>query len=185
MPTQTEAINRTHTSRQPTFVLMSCLLVSCALAPAAFAAGNPGAHEHGQARLQMVLENNQIDLIFTSPAYNLAGFEYQARTDGEKKRLAEIDHWLATTPLINSVPGACTIAVVTVEPGDHGGTHRDYEIAQQLTCDGISSSGTFTSPLPGRFPGLEELTIEWVGPDGQGSTLITPESRTFSLNHSS
>jgi hypothetical protein len=84
MPTQTEAINRTHTSRQPTFVLMSCLLVSCALAPAAFAAGNPGAHEHGQARLQMVLENNQIDPPTTWPVLNTRPARMERKNDWRK-----------------------------------------------------------------------------------------------------
>lgn len=217
MPVYTETIKQTHTSRHSSsrfpFSFLGCLLASCALAPAAFAAESPGAHEHGQARLQMALENNRIDLIFTSPAYNLAGFEYEARTGEEKKLLADINQWLETTPLVNTNDGACTVAAVTIKLGgdekshdghddhgddhhhdkhhdekhhhDNGETHRDYEVTQQLTCKGLSESGTFTSMLPERFPELEKLAIEWVGPGGQGSTMMTPESRTFSLNHSS
>lgn len=208
MPIDRKTINQTQTSRHSGYRIVGCLLASCALAPAAFAAESLGAHEHGQARLQMALENNQIDLIFTSPAYNLAGFEYEARTKEEKKLLADIHRWLETTPLINTSSGACTVAAVTVELGgddkSHGGhdhhkdghhhdkhqgdhqdggeTHRDYEVTQQLACEGISVNDTFTSPLPERFPELEKLTIEWVGPSGQGSTVMTPESRTFGLS---
>lgn len=211
-----KTVDQTRASRHPSpgfpfsfpSRFLGCLLASCALAPAASAAQSLDAHEHGQARMQIALENNQVDLIFTSPAYNLAGFEHEARTDEEKKLLVDIHHWLETTPLINTDSGACTVAAVTVKLGgdekshhghddddhhedrhdDHSeeeSTHRDFEVTQQLTCMGMSGNAALTSPLPGRFPELEELTIEWAGPSGQGSTLMTPESGTFSLNHSS
>lgn len=170
------------------------LIATCSLAPIAQAADNPGAHEHGQAQLQMAMENNQIDIIFTSPAYNLAGFEHQARTDDEVKRLAGIQQWLETTPLIDTAANACRIMVASVQLGDgehehdhhdeHQGEeagHRDYQVAQQLNCQDASTADILTSPLPGRFPELEALTIEWVGPSGQGSTLMTPSTPTFTL----
>lgn len=189
-----KTIKRTHANRPSgcgsPFRFPGCVLASCTtLASLALAAENPGAHEHGQARLRMALENSRIDLMFTSPAYNLAGFEYEARTDDENRLLTDINHWLASTPLINNVSGACTVAAVTVELGggekSHQGdeaTHRDYDVAQHLTCEGISASDIFQSPLTARFPELEELTIEWAGPGGQGSTVITPESRSFSMS---
>lgn len=205
------------------------LLAGCLLAPAALAADNPGAHEHGQARLQMALEGNRIDLMLSSPAYNLAGFEHQARTDEQKQQLADIRQWLQTTPLINTEAGNCRVSDATVqlgkETGSHHGhshhqkhhkdgehhhkehhhkkhhhdeghhaghhddkhhsdeaSHRDYEVAQQLACDGITNGDGFTSPLPGRFPELQQLAIEWVGPSGQGSTLITGPGQSFTLS---
>lgn len=169
------------------------LIATCSLAPIAQAADNPGAHEHGQAQLQMAMENNKIDIIFTSPAYNLAGFEHQARTDDEVKRLADIQQWLETTPLINTAANACSIKVASVQLGDdehdhhdeHQGEesrHRDYQVAQRLNCQGAITAATLTSPLPGRFPELEALTIEWAGPSGQGSTLMTPSTPTFTLS---
>ncbi|HEY9119279.1 MAG TPA: hypothetical protein VIN33_05955, partial [Marinobacter sp.] len=52
-------------SRTQRFLLTGYLLTACGL-PAAYGAGNPGTHEHGHALLQIALENNNIDLIFTS-----------------------------------------------------------------------------------------------------------------------
>lgn len=205
------------------------LIAACGLPALTLAADNPGAHEHGQARLQMAVEGSAIDLMFVSPAYNLAGFEHQARTDDEKKLLAEISHWLETVPLVNTDTGSCRVTSATVQLGGdtgaharhdhhekkyhedehqhedkhqhqehhHGGhhhkekhgdhhkeeaSHRDYEVAQQLVCDGITGSDTLTSALPERFPELEKLTVEWVGPAGQGSALITPSARRFTLD---
>jgi hypothetical protein len=160
------------------------------LAPAVFAADNPGTHEHGQAQLQMALENSNIELMFSSPAYNLAGFEHEARTDEQKKMLADIRQWLETTPLVNNGAGACRVAGVTVQLGDEGGshnhheeeTHRDYAVAQQLTCEGMAVGDTFSTPLPARFPELEALAVEWVGPSGQGSRMITGPGQSFKLS---
>lgn len=196
------------------FRLSGCLIITCALAPAALAADNPGAHEHGQAQLQMAIETRQIDLMFTSPAYNLAGFEHEARTDEQKKQLADIRQWLETTPLVNTEAGTCRMTAATVQLGEESGshqehdhheeshhddeehhqdekhdehqgeeeTHRDYEVAQQLNCEGMTAGATFTSPLPARFPELEELAVEWVGPSGQGSTVITQSGPSFTLS---
>jgi hypothetical protein len=168
-----------------------CLLATCALPAFALAADNPGAHEHGKAQLQMALEDTSIDLIFTSPAYNLAGFEHQARTPDEKKRLADIRDWLETMPLINTEAGTCRVKTASVQLGgeteshhDHHNdkaAHRDYEVTQQLRCEEIGSGEIFSSPLPRRFPELETLTIEWIAPTGQGSTLMTPSAVNFNL----
>lgn len=159
--------------------------------PVALAADNPGAHEHGQAQLQLVLSNNQIELMFTSPAYNLAGFEHQARTSQEKQRLADVHDWLKTTPLITRASGGCTITAAQVrlggEPhdhhnhGDHSSSHRDFEVTQQLNCEADADDGIFRSGLPARFPELEVLTVEWVGPSGQGSARVTSAAPTFRL----
>ncbi|WP_420389600.1 ZrgA family zinc uptake protein [Marinobacter sp.] len=47
---------------------IGCMIAACSLAPVALAADNPGAHEHGHARLQMAVEENRIDLMLNSPA---------------------------------------------------------------------------------------------------------------------
>ncbi len=206
MPSHQKTITRAHPDRPSASPFPGWVLAPCVLAPLAFAADNPGAHEHGQARLQMALENDRIELMLTSPAYNLVGFEYKARTEAEKKQLADTSQWLKTTPLINTGAGTCSVTSATVSLGgdqehhhhdDHDGhhhdhshdqhsgdktTHRDYEVTQQLSCAGIGPDQTLTTPLPERFPELETLTIEWVGPNGQGSTVVTSESRNFDLS---
>lgn len=184
-------------------IFSGCLIAaSCALIPLAIAADNPGAHEHGRAQLQIALEKDQIDLIFTSPAYNLAGFEHEARNENERNWLTEISHWLEQTPLVSPESGACRVTAASVQLGgktayhddddhhhhdhghdhDHESTHRDYEVTQQLSCSETDSGDAFTSPLPGRFPELETLTVEWVGPSGQGSAVMTSSDESFNLS---
>lgn len=196
---------------------LGCMVAACSLAPMALAADNPGAHEHGHARLQMAVEENRIDLMLNSPAYNLAGFEHGARTEAEKSRLADITRWLETTPLVNTAAADCRVTAAAVELGgedeNHGGethhghdehdhheaehhdeghhdeeyhgeaTHREYDVSQQLECNRIDADQEFTSALMERFEGMEELTVEWVSPSGQGSARLTPSNRAFTANN--
>jgi hypothetical protein len=102
---------------------------SALLALPAIASDNPGAHQHGHAELQAALDGNQIDLIFTSPAYNLLGFEHRARTDDQKALITETTEWLERTPLINTPDASCTVASVEVyhEAGGGSDDHHDHD----------------------------------------------------------
>lgn len=194
---------------------LGCLFATFSFAPAVLAADNPGAHVHGHARLQVAVEDNRIDLMLSSPAHNLAGFEHEARTEAQKNKLAEINHWLETSPLVNSPAADCRVTAAAVELGgeeeshgegdhhdhshdehdhhqdehhdhdDHHGeaTHREYTVSQQLECSSIGAGQSFASTLMERFEGMEELTVEWVSPSGQGSARLTSSNRTFSFSN--
>jgi hypothetical protein len=175
--------------------MTALLIATFALTQPAFGADNPGAHEHGSARLQMALEGSRVELMFTSPAYNLAGFEHEARTDEEKRKLADIRDWLKSNPLVNTEAGDCRVTATTVELGgknghdhedhhhhdghDEGTSHRDYDVSQRLICESSLGGQRFESPLMGRFPELQELTVEWVGATAQGSARLTSPDQGF------
>ena len=182
---------------------------SALMALSANASDNPGAHQHGHAELQVALDGNQIDLIFTSPAYNLLGFEHRARTDDQKALVKETEEWLEHTPLINTPDASCKVASAEVyhEAGDGSGDHHDhghgsnghdhhehnehehsegyghsdFEVTQVLNCTGLASAEALLIPLTERFPEIEDLGVQWVWSGGQGSTRLEQPERSFSL----
>ncbi|MEQ9545280.1 MAG: DUF2796 domain-containing protein [Marinobacter sp.] len=181
---------------------LSLSMASLLVAGPVFAGDNPGAHRHGYGQLQMAVQGDSIDLFFTSPAYNLAGFERQAQTPEEKARLAEILHWLGDNPLVDTVPGSCIVIAGAVHhsgPSDHQDEdhhhhddehnhdsedeegHREYEVSQQLKCTELTARQALSSSLKVRFPNLEVLTVEWVGEAGQGSIRLGEGESTFQL----
>lgn len=118
-------------SSSPIRLTLGYLLAACTLPALSYAANNPGAHEHGQARLQIAVEDTSIDLMLTSPAYNLAGFEHEARTDQEKEQLADVEQWLKSNPLVNSADASCRVIATAVElggeeSGESHGHHDDH-----------------------------------------------------------
>lgn len=185
----------------PPKTALSLGMASLLVAGPVFAGDNPGAHRHGYGQLQMAAQGDSIDLFFTSPAYNLAGFERQAQTPEEEARLAEISHWLGDNPLIDTAPGSCIVIAGAVHhggPSDHADEdhhhddehnhdsedeagHREYEVSQQLTCKALTAGQEFSSPLKVRFPNLEVLTVEWIGEAGQGSIRLGKGESTFQL----
>ncbi|PHQ25412.1 metal ABC transporter substrate-binding protein [Marinobacter guineae] len=161
------------------------------------ASDNPGTHQHGHAELQVAISNNQVDLIFTSPAYNLLGFEHEARTGEQEASVKETIAWLRTTPLVNTPESSCRIQDADVhyeantgdddhrdQGHDHDekpARHSDIEVSQSLTCSGLEGSNELTTPLTIRFPGLEHLSLEWVWPEGQGSGRLAQGESLFKL----
>ena len=52
--------------------------------------GTLGAHEHGVATLNVVLDGNTLELELDSPAMNLVGFEHAATRDTDKAKVAAV-----------------------------------------------------------------------------------------------
>ena len=157
------------------------------------ASDNPGAHQHGHAELQLAVDGNQIDLIFTSPAYNLLGFEHRARTDEQKALVTQTTAWLGETPLVDTPEASCTVmnAVVHHQAGgdDHGhghshdhkdeSSHSDFEVSQTLSCSRLDASEALSTPLTERFPEIEHLSVEWVWSGDQGSARLEHGETSF------
>ncbi|AOY89850.1 metal ABC transporter substrate-binding protein [Marinobacter salinus] len=181
----------------PAYIFAAAALT--ALPAMVYASDNPGAHQHGHAGLQVAVSGNQIDLIFTSPAYNLLGFEHKARTEAQKIRVKDTIAWLGDTPLVNTPESGCSLneADVHSDAGpdddngdhhdhghDHGeqpGSHSDIDVTQTLTCSGLEDSDELATPLTTRFPELEELSVEWVWSEGQGSVRLAQGESNFTL----
>ncbi len=74
--------------------------------------------------------------------------------------------------------------------GQHGGKHhghghddqaqhREFTVSQQLTCEGDLTS--LSTGLIQRFPGIEQLQVEWLGAEGQGSARLGTGDLEFSV----
>lgn len=144
------------------------------------------AHVHGEAHLQVALEGSTADLILRSPSANLLGFEHEPKTAEQENALRDAREWLKATPLVQTPDNDCKLAAGSVhfeqdarDDHNHGshdhdedqGRHSDVEVSQQLEC-GSNLADSLTTPLTGRFPGIEHLTVEWISSDGQGHTEL-------------
>ncbi|MHA7927133.1 MAG: ZrgA family zinc uptake protein [Marinobacter sp.] len=186
-------------------VTNAILAAAILTAGSTFASDNPGAHQHGHAELQLAIEGNQIDLIFTSPAYNLLGFEHRARTEEQKALVTQTTSWLGETPLVDTAEAGCKVmnAVVHHQAGDNdhghdhghahdhedkhadenGSTHSDFEVTQSLSCSRLDTSEVLSTPLTERFPEIEHLDVEWVWSGGQGAQELSHAESTFKLSN--
>ncbi|MDH0302302.1 MULTISPECIES: DUF2796 domain-containing protein [unclassified Pseudomonas] len=154
--------------------------------------GTLGAHEHGVAKLNAVLDGNTLELELDSPAMNLVGFEHAASTDADKAKVAAARQQLEQ-PLklfgVSPAAGCKEDAQALESPlfgdaahaddeGDaheHGHQHADVNAHYQLTC---ATPAKLTQidlgPLFKTFAQTQKINVQLIGPNGQKGVEATP-----------
>lgn len=168
-------------------LLAAALALACPAAGASELDGH-AAHEHGVAQLTVVLEDNRLELVLTSPADNLFGFEHAPRKPGEKAAVAAGMSHLRRAGLLQPSPEAhCRLADAHVDSPFSAGstnTHRDLEATYRLSCrDGRKLTHLDAGALFRTFPRLKRLRVDHALPGSQGSVLLTPSAPRAQLVH--
>ncbi|XZG71241.1 ZrgA family zinc uptake protein [Chitinibacteraceae bacterium HSL-7] len=147
-------------------MLARLLLLSTALVPAFSQAHDHGAHVHGAAEIEVVIDGNTIAVALESPADNLLGFEHAPKTDAQKKKLAAVTAQLQQPNSVLTVPAGCTAATPSVDmPAFKGGDHADIRAEYQLSC--TSRPESLTLALWKNFPRIERVKAAIAASDGQ------------------
>lgn len=159
--------------------------------------GSLGAHEHGVARLNAVLEGKTLELELQSPAMNLVGFEHAASTDADKAKVAAARKQLAQplnlfglakaagcketdqeldSPLFGDAPAKDD------DGDDDGHEHSEIHAHYQFTCDTPAQlTHLDLTTLFKTFPATQKIQVQLIGPSGQQGLEVTPShpSTTF------
>ena len=153
--------------------------------------GSLGAHEHGVARLNAVLDGATLELEFESPAMNLVGFEHAPSSDADKAKVAAARQQLEQplklfalasaagckeenqeleSPLFGNAPDAKD------DDGDgHAHGHSEIHAHYQLTCTTPAKLTQIDlSPLFKTFPQTQKVNVQLIAPNGQKGVEITP-----------
>ncbi|WP_372964656.1 DUF2796 domain-containing protein [Marinobacter sp.] len=182
--------------------IFSGMLALTLTSGAALAQQSLAAHQHGQAELQIAISGEHVEALLLSPAYNLLGFEHRPETPEQHHEVDAIARWLEQTAIVNTVGGLCSPVTSSLHtnwgheqmhesgaahPHDHHhddtqddeSGHSDVEVVQSLRCPGLKNSEQFETNLMARFPALEQLHVQWVGPQGQGSVRLNQGEARF------
>lgn len=156
---------------------------------------NPGAHEHGAALLDVVLEDRLLSIELHSPAINLVGFEHRPGNDAERAEAARARQALATPLALFGLPATarCTVSLSEQssplfaddaqhdhDAHEHGhedehGEHADIDARYRMTCadteqlEALDLTGFFET-----FPRTERLQVQLIGPNGQRGLQLEP-----------
>lgn len=160
---------------------------------------NAEPHVHGIAELQVAIEGRQADVIFTSPAANLVGFEHAPESDAQRRALEDATRFLQTRALLVDEAGSCTLVDAAVSSelldvgheeeahdehdddhheheeghGEHDDqrlTHSGFTVTQRLMCE--ESPLVLHTPLLERFERIESLRVQWIANATQGSVKL-------------
>lgn len=175
----------------------SLLALACVTLPVSTLAEDAhhhqSAHVHGEARLQVAIDGHSAEVILQSPAANLLGFEHAPKTTEQEAAVADARQWLTATPIVQTADKDCTIAASSVdheqsEEHEHEHEHEeerghsDFEVTQRIECDSELTDPLSTS-LMTRFPGIDHLSVDWLGAGGQGHTEVHSGEDAIHLEH--
>lgn len=155
-----------------------------------------GAHEHGVASLNMVVDGSAVALELDSPADNLLGFEYTPRSAEDIAKVKDVMALLEQADTLFLFPAAadCKLEKVELEAPQfdavkhaehkhddhkhkhehehdgehkHADTHADIEAHFHFQCSQPAALNQVEVALFEAFPGTEKLLLQAITPAGQ------------------
>lgn len=142
-----------------------------------------GAHEHGVAELELVVDGDLLAVDFETPLANLVGFERAPRSEAERRLLATTAERLHNPlGLVEPSPGAgCRVEAVELSWPDFGvsagGEHAEARASWRYRCAAPQALDRVVALLFDVYPQLHQLRVRWVGPRGQGSARLDSRQR--------
>jgi hypothetical protein len=153
------------------------------------------AHEHGTARLDVVVEQGRLSITFESPLDNLVGFEHAPRTDQQRSALARMAENLKAGEQLFKLPpaaGCKAERVAVTHPYQDAvkskntaekatGEHADVQATWEFACAKPAALDRIDVHLFDAFRGLKRIKTQTASPKGQGAATLTPPRRTVAF----
>jgi len=169
--------------------------------------GSLGAHEHGVARLNAVLDGQALELELDSPAMNLVGFEHMASSAADKAKVAAARKQLENPVALFNLPTAAGCKVSSQELNrplfgdkpeadhdddddatdgkgaaahEHHHDHSEIHAHYQFTCATPSAlSNLDLTQMFKTFPATQKIQVQLIGPSGQQGVDATATAATL------
>ena len=155
------------------------------------------AHRHGDAELAVVLDGNLIVIEFTTPLYNVLGFEHRPETETQKAAAVRAASQLSLGPELFrfSAPAKCReisrpqnirLFSGTADAHDHDDhhhddSHKDVLLQYEFSCEEIESLSKLDVKLFEFFEKLSELEVTYLGPSTQKQVVLKPSQTQLDI----
>lgn len=153
-----------------------------------------GAHVHGEGKLMIAQDGNQLEMEFVSPGMNLVGFEHPpanpAQTDAVNAAIATLKQPLRLfgfPPAAGCKPGKSDVHTSS-EHHEHEGTdhdaremHSEFSASYHLECANTSQLDHIGINIFKLFPGTRVIDVQSITDQGQKQADLTPDNATFNF----
>ena len=153
------------------------------------------AHEHGAARLDVVVDQGRLAISLESPLDNLVGFEHAPRDDRQRAALAQMTENLHAGERLFKLPPAagCKLERVAVaQPYQDAvknkssaekatSEHADVQATWEFVCAKPAALDRIDVQLFEVFRGVKRIRTQTVTAKGQGAATLTAARRTLAL----
>lgn len=152
----------------------------------AFAHAAP-AHVHGEARLEISIDGEQLVIALESPLDDLLGFEHAPRNAAERQAVLAMAAKLkqASQIFMLSAAAQCVSTDVELESPVLGGNsepggHNDLDAHYTWRCAKPAALRDIATGLFVVFPRLQRIVVEFAGPQGQRAGRLDARNPRFS-----
>jgi hypothetical protein len=153
-----------------------------------------GAHQHGVAQLNLVIEGSRVEIELDSPADNLVGFEYIPTREEDLAKVRAAYEQLQDASSLFRFPDAAqcsqedatlnsplfTALDKTGHSHDHqhgeahdASAHNDIEAQYRFECGNPAALDRIEVVLFERFPATERLVLQAISEKGQQGGELT------------
>ncbi len=146
------------------------------LAGAAFASDETrelDSHEHGHVKLEIAIEKDQMNIAMEAPGESIVGFEHAAKTTKQKAAVKAAEKQLLDAGALFVLPAnaGCEVTSSKAELHQHG-KHNEFEASYAFKCSNISELKKVETNLFSIYPAIEEIDVDYISPNGQGSAEL-------------
>jgi hypothetical protein len=145
------------------------------------------AHVHGQARLDVVIDGEQLVLTLASPLDSIVGFEHAPKTAAQRQAAEAALTALADGARLFAAPAeaACVLAGHRIDApvlrGAAGDGHADLEAEYRFRCARPAALTQLQVRLFDALPRLQRLDAQVAGPAGQGRRSLRRGATTLKI----
>lgn len=123
-----------------------------------------GAHQHGSASVTFVLDGNEAELVLSTAAGNIIGFEHKAGNSTEQQQqeqqlaMLKSGSWFAPVAAAN-----CSISGQDFREEQTGDAqHKDLYVNFQLLCQAPLKLSEINFALFSQSPALEKIAVQYL-----------------------
>lgn len=174
--------------------ILIALVLGGLLSATEHAQSSPGAHVHGQARLDLTIEGRTLRIEAELPMETLTGFERAPRTDDERRRLDRALEAVRSATLfrpsadagckpttqtfrwsgpLDSAPGTTTL------PADE--SHTDLLLTHEFDCERPARLGSIDIGLFDAFSRLRRIDARVAGQTGTQARTLQRSRRVLEV----
>ncbi len=148
--------------------------------PGSFPGEEHRPHVHGQGQLLIAMDGHALELSFTAPAVDIAGFAHMPEDDEQRAALKAGLAPLSDPTKTLFFPQAAGCRVVSVEIHDpwEAGTdstdHGDVSVTYRVVCANPAALSELGVGFFTHYESLERISVQAVGPGGQTADTLMP-----------
>ena len=181
------------------FIVLVCLFVSFDIL--AQVARQKDSHEHGAAIIKMVMEDEKLLIEFEVPSESLIGFEHFPKSQSNRENFNKAIKVLSDPSKLFSQPikAECLLVGMNVSQSlfsseeehghdesekedEHGHDesekseiHSEFKSNYYWNCQHLDEIDSIGTQLMSIFPRIEEIRVNWISNNGQGSLELESE----------